>query len=468
MSFIHEDFLLQTPYAQELYHSYAKNMPIIDYHNHLTPELLANDGHYPNMARAWLDGDHYKWRAMRALGIEEKYITGNASDQDKFLKWAEAVPYLVRNPLYHWTHLELQRFFGITDLLSKDNALEIYQTTSAKLQEKSCSALGMLQQMNVEVVCTTDDPIDDLRFHQKSRKADYRTKMLPAFRPDKAYAIENLTTYKSYLEQLSDASGITISSYSDVLEALKNRIAHFHENGCRLADHGLEQLYFFEEGTYDIEAIFKKMDSGQRLETGEIHYYKFQTLVFLCREYHSLGWAQQFHLGPLRNVNQSMLDKLGPDTGFDSIGDKEQAYPLGKFLNLLESTDQLAKTILYNLNPSQNEVFATMAGNFNRGGIKGKIQYGSGWWYLDQLDGMEKQINTLSNLGVLSTFIGMLTDSRSLLSFPRHEYFRRLLCNILGNDIQKGLLPADLSHLGSIVQDICYNNAKDYFNFDTI
>jgi glucuronate isomerase len=227
-------------------------------------------------------------------------------------------------------------------------------------------------------------------------------------------------------------------------------------------------LYFFEEGTYDIEAIFKKMGSGQRLETGEIHYYKFQTLVFLCREYHSLGWAQQFHLGPLRNVNQSMLDKLGPDTGFDSIGDREQAYPLGKFLNLLESTDQLAKTILYNLNPSQNEVFATMAGNFNSGGIKGKIQYGSGWWYLDQLDGMEKQINTLSNLGVLSTFIGMLTDSRSLLSFPRHEYFRRLLCNILGNDIQKGILPADLPHLGNIVQNICYNNAKEYFNFDNL
>ncbi|WP_136467032.1 glucuronate isomerase [Flagellimonas onchidii] len=464
-TFVNENFLLQNRYAQELYHDHAAQMPIIDYHNHLDPQQLANDHRFENISQAWLAGDHYKWRAMRTMGINEEYITGKASDEKKFLKWAGIVPYLVRNPLYHWTHLELQRYFGIDQLLSKENAEEIYAHTSSKLQEKSHSALGLVQQMNVEMLCTTDDPIDDLKYHQKAKGQNQIPKMLPTFRPDKAYAVEDSLAYRMYLDQLMEASGVSIGSFADLLDALKNRIDYFHKNGCRLADHGLSQLYFFEEGTYDIEKIFQKVLLGVKVENREENYFKFLTLSYLCKEYHAKGWTQQFHLGPLRNTNQRMLEKLGPDSGFDSIGDLEQAYPMSKFLNLLDATDHLAKTILYNLNPAQNDVFAAMTGNFNDGSVKGKIQYGSAWWYSDQLDGMEKQINTLSNIGILSCFVGMLTDSRSLLSFPRHEYFRRLLCNILGNDIEKGLLPTDIPHLGKIVQDICYNNAKAYFKF---
>jgi len=465
MSFITENFLLQNKYAETLYHDYAKQMPIIDYHNHLDSQQLVNDHQFDNIAQAWLSGDHYKWRAMRTLGIDERFITGNASDKGKFLKWAEAVPYLVRNPLHHWTHLELQRYFGITQLLTKNNAAEIYNQTSSQLQQKSHSALGLLNQMKVEVVCTTDDPVDDLRHHQKAQKEKIKPKILPTFRPDKAYAVEDPISYQKYIQSLAEASGSTITSYADLLKALKSRISFFHKHGCRLADHGLEQLYFFNRHAFDIKKIFRKVLSGKSLEIEEIKYFKFETLAHLCREYHEKGWVQQFHLGPLRNNNERMLTQLGPDTGFDSIGDFHQAYPLSKFLNLLDSTDQLTKTILYNLNPAQNEVFATMVGNFNDGSVRGKMQYGSGWWYLDQLDGMEKQINALSNMGVLSCFVGMLTDSRSLLSFPRHEYFRRLLCNIFGNDMGKGLLPTDIEHIGSIVQDICYNNAKHYFDF---
>lgn len=465
MSFITGNFLLQNTFAEELYHGYAKQMPIIDYHNHLDPEQLANDHRFDTITQAWLDGDHYKWRAMRALGIDEQFITGGASDEEKFGKWAEAVPYLVRNPLYHWTHLELQRYFGITELLSVDNSSKIYKDTSSQLQQRSHSALGLLNQMEVEVLCTTDDPLDDLQFHQKAKKEKIHPRVLPTFRPDKAYAVEDSASYRKYLEKLTAASGTDIGTYADLMDALRQRMSYFNENGCRLSDHGLEQLYYFEWGLYDVEQIFKKILSGIALDKEEINYFKFETLVHLCREYHRYGWAQQFHLGPLRNTNDRMLQQLGPDTGFDSIGDFQQALPLSKFLNLLERTDQLTKTILYNVNPSQNEVFATMVGNFNSGGIRGKMQYGSGWWYLDQLDGMEKQINTLSNMGVLSCFVGMLTDSRSLLSFPRHEYFRRLLCNIFGNDMERGLLPTDMNHIGKIVQDICYNNAKAYFDF---
>ena len=465
MSFITDNFLLQTKFAEELYHGYAKQMPIIDYHNHLDPEQVACDHQFENITEAWLTGDHYKWRAMRTLGVDEKFITGSAKDEEKFQKWAEAVPYLVRNPLYHWTHLELQRYFGVNELLSAHNAQKIYLETSSQLQQKSHSVQGLLTQMNVEVLCTTDDPIDDLRFHQKARNEKTHSKVLPTFRPDKAYAVENSTSYKLYLEKLTDASQVKIDSYADMINALKNRITYFNENGCRLADHGLEQLYYFEFNAFDIEKLFKKVLAGESLTEEEIKYFKYETLVHLCREYHEHKWVQQFHLGPLRNTNTRMLNKLGPDSGFDSIGDFQQAFPLSQFLNLLDSKDQLAKTILYNLNPSQNEVFATMAGNFNDGSIRGKIQYGSGWWYLDQLDGMEKQLNTLSNMGVLSCFVGMLTDSRSMLSFPRHEYFRRLLCNIFGNDMEKGLLPTDIKHIGGIVQDICYNNARAYFDF---
>ncbi|RIV68273.1 glucuronate isomerase [Flagellimonas aequoris] len=464
MTFIKENFLLETPQAEELYHNYAKEMPIIDYHNHLPPEYVANHHQFKNLTEAWLSGDHYKWRAMRALGIDECYITGNASDQEKFQKWAETVPYTLRNPLYHWTHLELLRYFGIEALLTEKNAEHVFQETKKQLQEKSHSAVGLLQQFNVEVICTTDDPIEKLEHHEKVANEGTLPRMLPTFRPDKIYAVENNTAYRSYLESLGEISGVLIKSYQDLIMAIKNRVAYFHENGCRLSDHGLEQLYHFEMNTFNIEKIFKKVMDGHPLKVDEIQYFKFETLVHLCREYHKLGWVQQFHLGALRNTNKKMLAQLGPDAGFDSMGDFPQAINLAKFLDTLESSDQLGKTILYNINPAHNEVFATMAGNFNGGNIKGKVQFGSGWWYMDQLDGMERQLNALSNMGLLSCFVGMLTDSRSFLSFPRHEYFRRLLCNILGNDIKKGLVPNDIAHIGGLVQDICYQNAKTYFN----
>ncbi|WP_127138119.1 glucuronate isomerase [Flagellimonas oceanensis] len=464
MTFIKENFLLETQQAEELYHGYAKEMPIIDYHNHLSPGHVANEHQFKNLTEAWLTDDHYKWRAMRACGIDETYITGNASDKEKFQKWAETVPFTLRNPLYHWTHLELQRYFDIDDLLTGKNAERIFRDTEERLQEKSHSALGLLQQFNVEVICTTDDPIDDLQHHRSAAHKNTSTKMLPTFRPDKIYAVEDNSAYRTYLEKLSEVSGTQITTYQDLVTALKQRMAFFHEQGCRLSDHGLELLYHFEMNSYDIETIFGKLMNGHSLEIEEIQYFKFETLVHLCREYHELGWVQQFHLGALRNTNKRKLAQLGPDTGFDSIGDFPQAINLAKFLNTLENTGQLGKTILYNLNPALNEVFATMVGNFNDGSVRGKMQMGSGWWYNDQLDGMEKQLDTISNMGLLSCFVGMLTDSRSFLSFPRHEYFRRLLCNILGNDIKKGLLPNDLVYIGGLVQDICYGNAKDYFN----
>ncbi|MCR9227926.1 MAG: glucuronate isomerase [Flavobacteriaceae bacterium] len=465
MTFIKDDFLLETPQAEELYHGYAEKMPIIDYHNHLSPEHIANDHQFKNLTEAWLKDDHYKWRAMRAWGIDEAYVTGNASDGEKFQKWAETVPHTLRNPLYHWTHLELERYFGIRDLLTGKNAGRIYEDTKEQLQEKSHSASGLLQQFNVEVVCTTDDPIENLEHHRSAAQKDTLPKMLPTFRPDKVYAIEDNSAYRTYLERLGEVSGTRIVTYQDLIEALKKRMLFFHEQGCRLSDHGLEQLYYFELNSYNIETIFGKLMNGHSLEIEEIHYFRFETLVHLCREYHKLGWVQQFHLGALRNTNRRKFTQLGPDTGFDSIGDFPQAINLAKFLNTLENTGQLGKTILYNLNPALNEIFATMVGNFNDGSVRGKMQMGSGWWYNDQLEGMERQMNAISNMGLLSCFVGMLTDSRSFLSFPRHEYFRRLLCNMLGNDIKKGLMPNDLEYIGNLVRDICYRNAKAYFNF---
>ncbi len=464
MTFIKDDFLLETPQAKKLYHGYAKEMPIIDYHNHLLPEHVDNDHQFENLAEAWLTDDHYKWRAMRACGVDETYITGDASEREKFQKWAETVPYTLRNPLYHWTHLELKRYFGIDDLLTGKNAGRIYEDTKEQLQKKSHSALGLLQQFNVEVICTTDDPIDALEHHRSTAKKNASLKMLPTFRPDKAYALENNSAYRAYLEKLGEVSGTQISNYQDLITALKKRMAYFHQEGCRLSDHGLEQLYHFEMNRYDVEYIFGKLMNGHSLEVEEIQYFTFETLVHLCQEYHKLGWVQQFHLGALRNTNRRKFAQLGPDTGFDSIGDFPQALNLAKFLNTLESTGQLGKTILYNLNPALNEVFATMVGNFNDGSVLGKMQMGSGWWYNDQLEGMERQMNAISNMGLLSCFVGMLTDSRSFLSFPRHEYFRRLLCNILGNDIKKGLVPNDIEYIGGLVQDISYGNAKAYFN----
>jgi len=464
-TFLTEDFLLKNDFAKGLYHDHAKKMPIIDYHCHLSPKDIAEDRQFDNMTSIWLHGDHYKWRAMRTLGVNEKYITGESTDQEKFESWAKIVPQTMRNPLFHWTHLELKGYFGVDQLLNENTASDIYAHTTNLLQQKEYSTRGLLSKMNVEVVCTTDDPIDSLAYHQKAKADKLAIKLLPAFRPDKAYAVENPGDYLKYLEQLTAVSGISINTFEDLLASLENRIAYFHENGGRLSDHGLEQLYFFDNDKYSIDALFETIKKGDKIQPDEVRFFKFKTLTALSKMYHAKGWTQQYHLGALRNTNERMLSVLGPDTGFDSIGDFSQSVALAKYLNNLDSTDQLSKTILYNLNPSDNEVMATMVGNFNDGSIKGKVQFGSGWWYLDQKDGMEKQINTLSNMGILSCFVGMLTDSRSFLSFPRHEYFRRILCNLIGQDVANGELPADEEWLGQMVEDICYRNARNYFGF---
>ncbi len=462
--FIHDDFLLQSEFAKKLYHNYAKDLPIIDYHNHLSPQKIADNYQFQNISEVWLHGDHYKWRAMRTMGISEEFITGSASDKAKFQKWGQTVPFTMRNPLYHWTHLELKRYFGINELLDQNNATEIYNNCSEQLSKSSHSTRGLLKQMKVEVVCTTDDPIDSLIFHDKN-KANEDVKLLPAFRPDKAYAANNSDTYNQYLDALEEVTNIQIRSFADLKNALENRITYFHEHGCRLADHGLDYLPYYKEEDMNIDQIFNNVRKGKHLNNLENDQLKSTLLVFLSKQYHKKGWVQQFHLGALRNNNTRMLDLLGPDTGFDSIGDFPQATSLSNFLNHLDSSNELGKTIIYNLNPADNEVMAAMIGNFNDGSIKGKVQFGSGWWFLDQKDGMEKQLNSLSNIGLLSCFVGMLTDSRSFLSFPRHEYFRRVLCNLFGNDVAKGELPADEKWLGKIVSDVCYNNAKAYFPF---
>ena len=463
--FLDDDFLLETKTAQHLYHDYAKDLPIIDYHCHLPPQDIADDRRFDNITQAWLEGDHYKWRAMRTNGVNEKYITGNASDEEKFQQWAETVPYTLRNPLYHWTHLELRRYFGIDQLLNGTSAGDIYRETSNQLQNNGLSCRGMMRKMRVEVVCTTDDPIDDLQLHRKIREDDFEIKVIPAFRPDKAYAIEDLQVYKTYLQSLSEAAGVDIKNYDTLIDALRKRMVYFHERGCRLSDHGLEHLYYAEPSAGEEDRIFQNLLRGDRPDEMDIAKFKTAILLQLARMYHEFGWTQQYHLGALRNNNRRMMRTLGPDTGFDSIGDFSQAVPLARFLDALDTTDQLTQTILYNLNPGDNELMATMVGNFNDGSVPGKIQFGSGWWFLDQKDGMIRQMNALSNMGLLSRFVGMLTDSRSFLSYPRHEYFRRLLCNLLGTDVERGELPNDIDLLGGMVKDICYNNANTYFKF---
>ncbi len=463
-TFITDDFLLNNKYARELYHNYAKQMPIIDYHCHLSPKDIAEDRIFKNISEVWIHGDHYKWRAMRTFGIDEKYITGNSDDKEKFKKWAETVPFTLRNPLFHWTHLELQRYFELDELLSPENAEEIYKKASEKLNTPEYSCQNLLKKMNVEVVCTTEDPIDNLEYHQLHAKSNSTIKMSTSFRPDKSILIED-NSYNEYINSLEKVSGITIDSYQELKKALKSRIRYFDENGCKLSDHGLSYISFVPFTENEIEEIFKKRRNDKVLNTLEIEKFKSAVSLFLAETYHEFGWVQQFHLGALRNNNQRMLEKLGPDTGWDSIADYSQAESLSNFLNTLDSKNKLTKTILYNLNPADNEVLATMIGNFNDGTVKGKVQFGSGWWFLDQKDGITKQINALSNMGLISTFIGMLTDSRSFLSYPRHEYFRRILCNIFGEEMENGELPKDTKWVGKIIQDICYNNAKEYFNF---
>jgi glucuronate isomerase len=464
--FLSDDFLLQSPTARHLYHEHAAPQPIIDYHCHLPPDQIAQNRQFENITQIWLYGDHYKWRAMRANGVNERFITGDASDWEKFEKWAETVPYTVRNPLYHWTHLELRRYFGITELLNKDSARRIYEQCNALLQTPEYSVQGLLTKMNVKVVCTTDDPADALNFHQDIAGQGFATQILPTFRPDKAMTPE-AADYPAYLQKLGKAAGVEIHSYADLLTALRQRHDFFASLGGRLSDHGLEQIYAADYTEAEVATIFDKARADQELSLAEIEKFKSAMLVELAIMDWEKGWTQQFHLGALRNNNARALRQLGPDTGWDSIGDFSQAQALSRFLDRLDNQDKLAKTILYNLNPADNDVFATMIGDFQDGSVAGKMQFGSGWWFLDQKDGMEKQLNALSNMGLLSRFVGMLTDSRSFLSFPRHEYFRRILCNLLGRDVENGELPAEeLPWLGELVECICYGNASQYFGFE--
>ncbi|WP_114778753.1 glucuronate isomerase [Botryobacter ruber] len=466
MSFLDENFILQTKTAQKLYHEHAKDMPIIDYHCHLPPEDIASDRKFKNLTEIWLEGDHYKWRAMRTNGVDERYCTGNADDYAKFEKWAETVPYTMRNPLYHWTHMELKRPFGIQKILKPETAREIYDSCTEMLQTDEFSVRGILKKMNVKVICTTDDPADSLEHHKKIKADNFGIQVLPTYRADKAMAIET-EGFLPYLQKLGEAAGVSINSYKALQDALKQRHDFFHEMGGRLSDHGLETIYAEDYTDEEINKIFDKALNKQSLSQEEVLKFKSAVLEFLALMDNDRGWTQQFHLGALRNNNLRMIRELGPDTGFDSIGDFSIAQPLSRFLGKLDNNNQLTKTILYNLNPRDNEVFATMIGNFNAGStIPGKIQFGSGWWFLDQKDGMEKQMNALSNMGLLSRFVGMLTDSRSFLSYPRHDYFRRILCNLIGRDVENGELPeSELDWMGQMVENISYNNAKNYFDF---
>ena len=460
-----DDFLLETSTARELYHEHAERQPIIDYHCHLPPAQVAEDQRFQNLAEIWLHGDHYKWRALRANGEPEQYCTGSASDWEKFQAWARTVPCTLRNPLHHWTHLELARVFGIRRWLDSVSARDIYQQANEQLSREGYSTQGLLRKFRVLVLCTTDDPVDSLEHHDRyaGSPGARHTRMYPAWRPDRALGVDAAESFNTWLDQLAQAAGMDIVSYDDFMTALERRHEFFHQRGCRLSDHGLEVPYSDGYTLSEVRATFERARARQQVVIGPADRFRSAVLYELALLNHRRGWAQQFHLGALRNNNGRMFQTLGPDTGFDSIGDRELARPLSRLLDRLDTTDQLAPTILYNLNPRDNEMVAAMAGNFQDGSKPGKMQYGAAWWFLDQLDGMEKQLNTLSNLGLLARFVGMLTDSRSFLSYPRHEYFRRLLCNLLGNDVERGLLPNDRELLAGLVEDVCFRNARDYF-----
>jgi glucuronate isomerase len=464
-NFLDSDFLLDSKAAQQLYHDFAKEMPIIDYHCHLPPHQIAADHRFENLTQAWLYGDHYKWRAMRTNGVDEGFCTGNQPDWDKFQKWAETVPYTMRNPLYHWTHLELQRYFDVHDILSGRTAKKVYEACTAKLKTPAYSVRNLLRKMNIRTICTTDDPVDSLEHHLKLKQEGFEIPVFPAFRPDNAMNVDNPENFNGYIRRLEAATNVAISNFNDYLFALENRHDFFASAGCTVSDHGLEEIYAEEFTGWEVEAIFNKIRAGKWLGDLERRKFKSAMLVHFAEWDWEKDWVQQFHLGALRNNNSRMMSRLGADTGWDSIGDFSQAKALAKFLDRLDKEDKLTKTILYNLNPADNELLATMIGNFNDGSVAGKIQFGSAWWFLDQKDGMVKQINALSNMGLISRFIGMLTDSRSFLSYPRHEYFRRILCNLFGDEITRGELPNDLEWVGKIIKDICYYNARQYFNF---
>ena len=466
-TFLSEDFLLESPVAADLYHRYAADLPIIDYHCHLSPGQMARDHRFASITEIWLDGDHYKWRAMRANGVNERYCTGDATAWEKFEAWARTVPDTIRNPLYHWTHMELRRPFGVDGLLSPATARAVFDRCNERLQEDGFTALGLLRGFRVAVVCTTDDPVDDLRHHARlAERRDPSTRVYPTWRPDRIFAVDDPAAFNAYVGMLEQASGVAVGgSLASLLDALKARHDAFHAKGCRASDHGLETLWAEPATASELDAAFGALRAGRALSPGDALKLKSALVYELARFDHARGWAQQFHLGALRGTNTRMRRTLGPDTGFDSIGDFEVARPLARFLDRLDDTDQLAKTILYNLNPRDNALLAAMIGNFQDGTVPGKMQYGSGWWFLDQLHGMTDQMNALSNMGLLARFVGMVTDSRSFLSYSRHEYFRRLLCHLIGEDVRRGRLPDDRPLLGSMVRNVCFFNARDYFGF---
>jgi glucuronate isomerase len=462
--FLSDDFLLQSNVAKTLYHTYAKPQPILDYHCHLSPKDIAEDRQFENITQIWIKGDHYKWRAMRANGVEEKYITGDATDFEKFQKWAYTVPFTLRNPLYHWTHLELKNYFGISTLLNEETAEDIYIQTSALLQKREYSVKNLLRKMNVQMVGTTDDPTDDLRYHKQIQEQDFEILVLPTFRPDNAVNIENTVHFNNWVTSLEKCTGQKINDFNAFIKAIQARHDFFHEMGCRISDHGLNAFYAEDFQDDEIEIIFGKARLNINLTIFESNKFKSAMLFKLAVMDNEKVWTQQFHVGAIRNNNSKMKELIGSDQGYDSIGDENTAVQMSKFFDKLNACSALTKTIVYNLNPKDSEMYASMVANFNESPTVGKMQYGAAWWFLDQKDGIQKQLDVVSNFGLLPRFIGMLTDSRSFMSFPRHDYFRRILCNILGDEIEKGELPNDLELIGNTVKDICYANALNYFN----
>lgn len=465
-TFMDADFLLKTETAKHLYHRHAAPMPIIDYHCHLSPRMIAEDYRFRSITELWLGGDHYKWRAMRANGVDEHYITGDADDWEKFEKWAATLPYTFRNPLYHWTHLELRTAFGINEVLNPESARRIYDACNARLAEADMTARGLMRRYGVETVCTTDDPTDSLEYHRSIRESGFEVKVLPTWRPDKAMKPADGKVYRAYVARLGEAAGMEIRTYEHLLEALRKRHDFFASQGCKVADHGIDTFPWADCTPEAAAALFGKVMGGNELTAGEVEQLQTALLLELARMNHEKGWVQQFHYGPIRDICRRMYRRLGPDTGFDTIGDGKVAEKMGRFLNALDEEGKLAKTILYNINPADNHVVAAMAATFQDGSVPGKVQFGSGWWFNDQIDGMEAQMNVLSMQGLLSRFVGMLTDSRSFLSYPRHEYFRRILCNLIGQDVEEGLIPeSEMPRIEAMIEDICYYNAKRYFNF---
>lgn len=467
--FMDDDFLLKNETAKRLFHEYAKDMPIFDFHNHLNAQEIYENQCYKDISQVWLGngfyGDHYKWRIMRSYGIDEKYITGNASGKEKFDKWAEVLTNAIGNPLYHWTHLELKRYFGVEKTLNPSTSDEIWEHCNNLLQKPEFSTRNLLRMMNVKVLCTTDDPIDDLRWHKKLKEDGFEIKVLPAFRPDKALNIDK-EGYVEYLEKLSSVTGIVITNLKDLFKALSMRIEYFHENGARISDHACDGNIYAVASEEEVDVILQKALSGKSLSSEEVRKYKGMLMVYLAAEYCRKGWTMQLHIGALRNNSTRNFKIMGADTGYDCMGDDIYMNQLSALLDCIDSENHLPKTILYCLNPRDNDMLVTLAGCFMQQGVRGKVQFGSAWWFCDQKTGMEKQLEALSSMGLLSCFVGMLTDSRSFLSFPRHEYFRRILCNKLGELVENGEYPNDIEFIGKMVQDICYNNAVQYFNCD--